>query len=54
MLTNTPELTEALNEFRRKMMKDMFNKDKAYTIPDIKSAKILPIWYDSIYGEQDV
>ena len=50
MLTNTPNLIDALNEFNDKMKKDLFNKDKSFPLPEIKSAKILPLWYDSIYN----
>ena len=51
MMTNTPELTEALIEFKNKLQKDMFNRDKGFTLPDIKSARILPLFYESKYEE---
>ena len=53
MITKTPDLVEALNEFVSLELKDKSGWDKGLRLPEIKAAKLVPVWYESVYGEQD-
>lgn len=48
-LVDTPDLQEALTIFYNTLKKEEFNFDKSHPIPEIKSARIVPVLYESIY-----
>jgi hypothetical protein len=52
MLTDTPELIKAIMEFKHQYMKGMPDT-KMYGMPEIIKAELLPIMYDSIYGDKE-
>lgn len=51
MITQKPDLIQALKEFDD-LQKLNRNWDKSIVYPEIKSAKIVPIMYESIYEEK--
>lgn len=51
MLTDTPDLTKAIQQFIERRQKEM-PEDKSFGMPPITKAEIMPLMYESIYEEQ--
>lgn len=51
MLTRTPDIQEAIEEFKEAVKKDMPNY-KDYTLPTIHKVELIPLLYTSIYEEE--
>ena len=52
MITSHPDLVLALQEFKEELVKNSW-QDKSCALPIIKSAKIVPVLYESIYKEKE-
>lgn len=51
MLTKTPDIQEAIEEFKEAVKRDVPNY-KEYTLPIIHKVELLPLLYTSIYEEE--
>lgn len=52
MITHTPELINAIMEFKHRYLKK-FPETKEYGMPEIVGAELIPIMYDSVYEEKE-
>lgn len=52
MVTRTPELINAIMEFRHRYLK-RFPETKEYGMPEIIKAELIPVMYDCVYEEGD-
>ena len=52
MITETPDLQKALDQFMAKLKENVFAGDKGAPIPEIRSARIAPILYESMYKKE--
>lgn len=52
MLTDTPDMMLALEKFREARLKEMPDS-KYFGLSEIRSAEILPLFYESIYVYKD-
>lgn len=53
MLTNTPDLQQALKEFNNKLL-ELYSKDKGNMIPYVVKAEIVPILYENLNNNLNV
>ena len=54
MECDTPDIIVALTDFKQRMIEQMGGmNDKGGYIPEIKSAEILPLLYESIYTKEN-
>lgn len=52
MITQKPDLVEALNEFIELEKKSIYWNKHFTLLPEIKCAKLTPLLYDSIYNKE--
>lgn len=53
MLTNTPNLTEAIKQFETEYNK-MMPPTKCYGLPEIIKAELVPVLYESVYEKKEM
>ena len=51
MLTQKPDLIEALKEFID-FQRNKMGWDKSFPLPEIKSAELIPVLYESVYEKE--
>ena len=54
MLTDTPDIIKALEKFNKEREKAYpFSQYKDFSLPEINSCEILPVFYESIYEDKE-
>ena len=51
MVTDTPDLINAIMEFKHHYMKGM-PETKEFGMPEMTSARLVPVMYDSVYEKE--